>query len=233
MPDIALGVSSMTLSEHGKAQDTTLHSLPNMVSTIPHYPPGPCPSGRYSLTQLSHTRHVPKQKAEPPSDYPDVSDLPNQDTLVSSLSTQATYTGPDLYGQRRGPCNNITLSCLPDTLSVPTHTRLGQPSDSLHLDVLGQRLDLDHTSSGVSSLGGAFVPSGCSKNDSDLTCGLGPSKGGAESYDEHSSVPDMKGDVKEASGGAGHHRNGSEETGISRDHRSPNQPEYQYRKSAL
>lgn len=233
MPDIALGVSSLTLSENSKAQDTTLHSLPNMISAIPHYPPGPCPTGRYSLTQLSHKRHVPKQKAESPSEYPDLYDLPNQDPLVSSLPPQASYTGPDLYRQRRGPCNNISLSCLSDTLSVQSQARLGQPSDSLHLDVLGQRLDLDHTSSGVSSVGGAFVPSGCSINDSDLTCGLGPSKGGAESYEEHSPIPDGTGDIREASGGAGHHRNGSEETGIERDHRSPNKPEYQYKKSAL
>lgn len=226
MPDIALGVSTMTLSEHSKAQDTTLHSLPNMDSTIPHYPPGPCPSGRYSLTQLSQKRHVPKQKAEPPSEYPDLYDLPNQDSLVSSLPPQATYTGPDVYGQRRGPCNNINLSCLPDTLSVHTQARLGQPSDALHLDVLGQRLDLDHTSTGI---GGAFVPSGHSLNDSDLTCGLGPSKGGAELYEEHS--PDGTGDIREAAGGAGHHRNSTEEAGC--DHRSPNKPEYQYKKSAL
>ncbi|GAA6109222.1 BTB/POZ domain-containing protein 7-like isoform X1 [Tachysurus ichikawai] len=233
MPDIALGVSTMTLSEHGKAQDTTLHSLPNMVSTIPHYPPGPCPSGRYSLTQLSHKRHVPKQKGEPPPEYPDLYDLPNQETLVSSLPSQATYTGPDLYGQLRVPCNDIPLSCLPDTLSVHTQARVGQPSDSLHLDVLGQRLDLDHTSSGISLVGGAFVPSGRSVNDSDLTCGLGPSKGGVELYEEHSLVADGTGDIREASGGAGHHRNTSEETGIGRDHRSPNKPEYQYKKSAL
>lgn len=232
MPDIALGVSTMALSEHGKAQDTTLHSLPNMVSTVPQYPPGPCPSGRYSLTQLSHKRHVSKQKVEPPSEYPDLYDLSNQDTLVSSLPPQATYMGPDSYGQHRGPCNNIN-SCLPDTLSVHTQARLGQPSDSLHLDILGQRMDLDHTSSEISSVGGAFVSSGCSINDSDLTCGLGPSKGGAESFEEHSSVSDGIGDIRETSGGAGHHRNGSEETGIGRDHGLPNKPEYQYKKSAL
>lgn len=233
MPDIALGVSTMTLSEHNKAQDTTPHSLPNMVSTIPHYPPGPCPSGRYSLTQLSQKRHVSKQKAEPPSEYPDHYDLPNRDTLVSSLHPQATYTGPDLYGQRRVQCNNINLSCLPDTLSIHTQARLGQPSDALNLDVLGQRLDLDHFSSGVSSVGGAFVPSGHSLNDSDLTCGLEPSKGGAELYEEHSSGPDGTGDIREAAGGAGHHRNSSEETGIGCNHRSPSKPEYQCKKSAL
>lgn len=92
---------------------------------------------------------------------------------------------------------------------------------------------MDRSSSGVSSVGRAFVPSGRLINDSDLTCGLGPSKGGAESYEEHSSVSDRPGDIREASGGAGQHRNGSEETSIGRNHRSPNKPEYQYKKSAL
>ncbi|TSM77360.1 BTB/POZ domain-containing protein 7 [Bagarius yarrelli] len=227
MPDIALGVSTMTLSEHGKTQDSTLHSLPNMVSTIPHCPPGRCPTERYSFTQLSHKRHISKQKSEAPSEYPDLYNLPNQDTLVSSLPPQATYTSPDLYGQLRGPSNNLTPSCIPDTLSIHTQGRLRQPSDSFHLDVLGQRLDLDHASSGVSLIGGAFVPSGRLVNDSDLTCGLGPSTGGAESYEEHTSVSDGTEDMREANG---HHR---KETEMGWDHKSPNKPEYQYKKSAL
>ncbi|KAI4892275.1 hypothetical protein NFI96_011999 [Prochilodus magdalenae] len=237
MPDIALGVSAITLSEHSETQDLTLHPCPHpsLASSIPPYPTGPCPSGRHSLTHLPCKRHPPKQKTEPQSEYPDLYDFGSQpDAPTSSHPAQATYTGSDLYGHRRGTFNSLHLSYLPDTsLSVHSQGRLGQPADSLHLDVLGQRLDLAQTSSGGPSLGGALVPSGRLINDSDLTCGLGTSRVGADPYEEHTPVTDGTGSMRETSGGIGHHRASSEEAGISRDHRSPNKPEYQYKKSAL
>ncbi|XP_017546360.1 BTB/POZ domain-containing protein 7-like isoform X1 [Pygocentrus nattereri] len=236
MPDIALGVSAMTLSEHSEPQDLTLHPCPRptLTSTIPHYPTGPCPSGRHSLTHLPCKRHPPKPKTEPQSEYPDLYDFSSQpDTPTSSHPPQATYKVSDLYSHRRGTFNSLHLSYLPDTsLSAHSQGRLGQPADSLHLDVLGQRLDLAQTSSGGPSLGGALVPSGCSINDSDLTCGLGPSRVGAGPYEEHTPVADGTGSMRETSGGV-HHRASGEEAGISQDHRSPSTPEYQYKKSAL
>ncbi|KAG9268781.1 BTB/POZ domain-containing protein 7 [Astyanax mexicanus] len=237
MPDIALGVSAMTLSDHSEAQNLGLHSCPHpsMASSMPHYPTGPCPSGRHSLAHLPCKRHPPKQKPELQSEYPDLYDFSSQtDAPTSSHPPQATYTGSDLYGHRRGAYNSLHLSYLPDTsLSLHSQGRLGQPSDSLHLDVLGQRLDLAQTSSGGPSVGGALVPSGRSINDSDLICGLGPSRVGADPYEEHTPVTDETGGMREPSAAIGHHRSSSEEAGISRDHRSPNKPEYQYKKSAL
>lgn len=228
MPDIAHGVSAMTLSEHSDAQDLALHPCPrpSMASSIPRYPTGPCPSGRHSLARLPCKRHPPKPKTEPQSEYPDLYDFSSQpDTPTSSHPP---------HSHRRGAFNNLHLSYLPDSsLSVLSQGRLGQPADSLHLDVLGERLDLAQTSSGGPSAGGAHVPSGRSVNDSDLTCGLGPSRVGADPYEEHTPVSEGTGSTRKPSGGLGHYRTNSEETGISRDHRSPNKPEYQYKKSAL
>ncbi|XP_035388903.1 BTB/POZ domain-containing protein 7-like [Electrophorus electricus] len=235
MPDIALGVSAMTLSEHSEAQELPLHPrpLPCMASSVPHYPTGPCPSGRRSLAHLPCKRHAPKP--EPQCEYPDLYDFSSHpDTPAASHPPQGPYTGPDLYNHRRGTFNSLPISCLHDTpLSGHSQDRLGQLADSFHLDVLGQRLDMAQTSSGGPSVGGALVPVGRLLTDSDLTGRLVPSRGGADPYEDYSPPSDGTGGMRDPSGGLGNHRNSSEETEASRDHRSPNKPEYQYKKSAL
>lgn len=230
MPDIALGVSSMTLSEHSKARNIS-HPFPSMSSFIPQYPTGPCPAGRYSLTELPSTRHVSKQKAKPPPNYPDLHDMSSQtETPTASNSSQAIYTGPDLFPQRRGLLNSSTLSHLPN-VPVSVHGP-ARPANTLHLDVLGQRLDLDsaHASSRVPSVEEVLVPSRHLINDSDLALSHEPSGVCPEGL---SSVSDDMGGTQEPSREAGNHRNSSEGTEASRDRKSPSQPEYQYKKSAL
>ncbi|KAI1895413.1 hypothetical protein AGOR_G00106030 [Albula goreensis] len=202
MPDIAMGVSAMSLKERrmpevaGDGEGREPHPLALTTPPGPHYPPGPCPSGRHSHTSCK--KHSAEPKPEARAEFPD---LP----------------------------------------------RPGRPADALRLDMLEQppqRLDLALATQGGPQAGGrsGHIPRGRSRNESDLTCGLGPSRSPSAGLETYEDRPTTRRPTPEGMGGGGgeppggllpHRNSASEEAIASRDRRSPNKPEYPYKKSAL
>lgn len=254
MPDIAMGVSAMSLKERrmpevasdGEARDP--HPLALKTPAVPHYPTGPCPSVRHG--HPSCKKHAAEAKPEARPDFPDLYDFPCRPATPGSGHhgpSQGPYTGPDLYSHSRPPSGPYA----PD-MPPPAHAPPSRPGDALRLDTLEQppqRLDLALATQGGppgagGGGGGGHVPRGRSRNESDLTRGLGPSRSPSAGLDAYEDRPPARRPPVEGTGGGGgehpggggllpHRNSAGEEAVASRDRRSPNKPEYPYKKSAL
>ncbi|KAJ8290368.1 hypothetical protein GJAV_G00011960 [Gymnothorax javanicus] len=236
MPDIAMGVSAMTLKERripevasdGESRDR--HSL-TMTTTppAPLYPTGPCPIGRHG-----HGSSCKKHATEAKPEFPDLYDFTCRPGTPGSAPhhaaaspLQGSYPGPDLYSHSRPPAGPQTPSYMPEMC----------PGDSLRLDMLEQppqRLDLALASQGGPQGGGHIPRVGRARNESDLTRGLGSSRSPSAGPDSYDDRPHPRSGVESSGAGLLAHRPGTGEEAIaSRDRRSPNKPEYPYKKSAL
>ncbi|KAK6307286.1 hypothetical protein J4Q44_G00224340 [Coregonus suidteri] len=239
MPDIALGVSVMTLREHHMV-DRDGHNPHGPMAS--HLPPGPCPSTRLSLGHgHSCKRHAPEPKLEAQAEFPDLYDFSCRPTTATSSHPLPPYAGPDLYSHSRSSSSSLPPSYVSDTQGQAAEAR----SDPLRLDVLGlppQRQDGALANSSGPQAEAGHVPRGRSNNETDLTHGLGhlcgsPS-GNLDGYEERSSAhregPKEMGVTGESPGAGAQqpHRNSVSEE-ANRDHRSPNNPDYPYKKSAL
>ncbi|XP_045063415.1 BTB/POZ domain-containing protein 7-like [Coregonus clupeaformis] len=239
MPDIALGVSVMTLREHHMV-DRDGHNPHGPMAS--HLPPGPCPSTRLSLGHgHSCKRHAPEPKLEAQAEFPDLYDFSCRPTTATSSHPLPPYAGPDLYSHSRSSSSSLPPSYVSDTQGQAAEVR----SDPLRLDVLGlppQRQDGALANSSGPQAEAGHVPRGRSNNETDLTHGLGhlcgsPS-GNLDGYEERSSAhregPKEMGVTGESPGAGAQqpHRNSVSEE-ANRDHRSPNNPDYPYKKSAL
>ncbi|XP_073672579.1 BTB/POZ domain-containing protein 7 [Garra rufa] len=209
MPDIAMGVSAMSLKER---------RLPEVSMEVesheahPHLSTAPPMSHSYSSRHphSSRKRHAAESKAEGPQpDFPDLYEFPGRHV--------PPYSGPDLYIHSRQAGGGAP---------PPSYS---EASESLRLDVLEQppqRLDL-----AIVSQGGVAqaVQRSWPINETDLTCGLGPS---TEQYEEW---PTGRRPAPEGMGlGLGANVGSGDEGGLgARDRRSPSKPDYPYRKSAL
>ncbi|XP_029114244.1 BTB/POZ domain-containing protein 7 [Scleropages formosus] len=228
MPDIAMGVAAMSLKERRLAEGTMdgdgrdLHPHASTMPPTPHYPAGP----RHGHAPCK--KHGPEVKQEGRPEFPDLYDFSCRPaTPAGSRHTPpplpGSYVGPDLYSSNRPTPGHLPPAYLADMQPA------GWPAvDSLRLDVLEQppqRIDLALATGGAQG-GGGHLSRGRSKNETDLTCGLGPARS--------PSAPDGTGGGPEPGGPLLTHWNSaSEEAVASRDRRSPNKPEYPYRKSAL
>ncbi|KAG9282971.1 BTB/POZ domain-containing protein 7 [Astyanax mexicanus] len=209
MPDIAIGVSAMSLKDR-RLPEVTMevdsHDQHPHINTAPQM--AHCYPSRHPHS--SRKRHAAEPKPDGPQpDFPDLYEFSGRHA--------PSYSGPDLYVHSR-----------PAGVGPPPPAYANEPPEGLRLDVLEQppqRLDLALVSQG-SGAQAAQRPQ--PKGETDLTCGLGSS---SEPYDEW--PPGRRPNTDGAgpsmvSGGTG------EEGGVGgRDRRSPNKQEYLYRKSAL
>ncbi|KAK7150320.1 hypothetical protein R3I93_011541 [Phoxinus phoxinus] len=206
MPDIAMGVSAMSLKERRLPEvsmEVESHEAHPHISTAP--PMSHSYSSRHPHS--SRKRHAAEPKPEGPQ--PDLYEFPGRHV--------PPYCGPDLYihGRQAG-----------GGAPPPSYS---EASESLRLDVLEQppqRLDLAIVSQGGIA---QAVQRSRTVNETDLTCGLGPS---TEQYEEW---PTGRRPAPEGIGlGLGANVGTGDEGGLgARDRRSPNKPDYPYRKSAL
>lgn len=245
MPDIALGVSVLSLREQHMAdmdREGPHSPMGHSAHLLPH---GPCPSARLSHSHgpghgHSCKRHAPEPKLEAQAEFPDLYDFSCRPATPTSSHPRPPFPGPDLYSH----------SCTSGSYAPPYmsdsagHPQARPAPDPLRLDVLGmtsQRHDpvLASPSGAQSRMG--HIPRGRS-NETDLTHGLGhlrsPS-GNLDSYeDRHTGVRESAEEMVLGAEQSGHapgpqpHRNSVTEE-ITRDRRSPNKPEYPYKKSAL
>lgn len=245
MPDIALGVSVLSLREqHMADMDREGPNSPMGPSghLLPH---GPCPSSRFSHSHgpghgHSCKRHAPEPKLEAQAEFPDLYDFSCRPATPTSSHPRPPFPGPDLYSH-----SCASGSYVPPYMSdSPGHPQARTAPDPLRLDVLGmtsQRHDPVLASPSGAQTRMGHIPRGRS-NETDLTHGLGhlrsPS-GNLDSYeDRHTGAREPTEEMvlgAEQSGpapGPQSHRNSVTEE-ITRDRRSPNKPEYPYKKSAL
>ncbi|CAB1335245.1 unnamed protein product [Coregonus sp. 'balchen'] len=242
MPDIALGVSVMTLREHHMGDGHNPHPHGPMAPPTPHLPPGPCPSTRLSLSHghaHSCKRHAPEPKLEAQAEFPDLYDFSCRPATPTSSHPLGPFAGPDLY-------SHSSSSSFPPSYMSDTQGRTAEArSDPLRLDVLGlppQRLDGALANPSSSQAKAGHVPRGRSNNETDLTHGLGhlwgSASGNLDGYEErpsaHSEPQEEMGVTGESTGSGAQqpHRNSVSEE-ANRDRRSPNKPDYPYKKSAL
>ncbi|XP_012679410.2 BTB/POZ domain-containing protein 7 isoform X2 [Clupea harengus] len=239
MPDIAMGVSAMTLKEcrmpevNMELEGHDPHPL--TTASIPHGYIGRHPHSSSSTCSASRKRHAAESKLEAPPDFPDLYEL-------SGRLASATYAGPpDLYSHGRPPVPGAPAGAL-----SPGYAPDQQPpcrDSGLRLDMLEQppqRLDLAlathaaHAAHAATAAGQvAAHRAGRPKNETDLTCGLGsppppppPPQPPCppEPYEEWARRQGTEGTAGAAEDGG---------IGGARERRSPSKPEYPYRKSAL
>lgn len=248
MPDIALGVSVLSLREQHMAEMDREGPHSSMGLSGHHLPHGPCPSARLSHSHgpghgHSCKRHAPEPKLEAQAEFPDLYDFSCRPVTPTASHPRPSFPGPDLYNHSCNSSGSYPPSYMADAQSQG-HLQSRTAPDPLRLDVLGmtsQRHDpvLASPSGAQSRMG--HIPRGRS-NETDLTHGLGhlrsPS-GNLDSYEErHTGVREAPEEMLlggEQSGSAPvpqSHRNSLSED-ITRDRRSPNKPDYPYKKSAL
>lgn len=261
VPDIAMGVSSMSLKERRLPEltDTTVH----------HSEPVPGSSQHASCIQNRHmygsrVKYPLEQKAEireTHQEYPDLYDISNTacrpSTPASSRHTSMTshglYLGPDLYNHNRPPQSGLLPTYLPHQASPKKHEdsrreyllsqdvhQQRQKKEPLHLDVLEQppqRLDL--ALAAQENAANSALTRGIIKIDTDLTYGLGPVRPSLTAYS--SEVHEERSCRRTDSGPLEHgaiapvQRNAEteREDAVSRERRSPCKPDFPYKKSAL
>lgn len=247
MPDIALGVSVMTLREQHMAEIEREGPHSPMGPSSHHLPHGPCHSVRLSHAHgpghgHSCKRHAPEPKLEAQAEFPDLYDFSCRPATPTSTHPLPSFAGPDLYSHSCNPSGSYPPPYLSDSQSQALLQGRTGP-DALRLDVLSmtsQRHDgvLASPSGAQPRLG--HVQRGRS-NETDLTHGLGhlrsPS-GNADSYKErHTGSRDAPEEmvIGDSLGVAPHqqpHRNSVSDE-VVRDRRSPSKLDYPYKKSAL
>lgn len=244
MPDIALGVSVMSLREQHMADMDGGGPHSPMGPSGHHLPHGPCPSGRLSHGYgpghgHSCKRHAPEPKLEAQAEFPDLYDFSCRPATPTSSHPLPTFAGPDLYSHSCAPSGSYPPPYVSDC-QPHGHLQGRAAPDPLRLDVLGvkpQRHDgVLSSPSGAQARTGQF-PKG-RPNETDLTHGLGhlrsPS-GNLDGYEErHRDAPEemvLGGDSPGPGPLQQSHRNSVGEE--LRDRRSPSKPDYPYKKSAL
>lgn len=193
-------------------------------------------------------------------EYPDFYDFSNSacrpSTPVPSrrspLATQGVYFGPDLYSHSKPPMGSLKAAYLPSQISPkklddPRRDYLfsqdshphRQKNEPLHLDVLEQppqRLDLALAAQeGSHHHHGSHHSRSRVKMETDLTYGLTSSRPshsayGSDRQDERSfrRIPD-----EHAAAAQQRSMDLEREEAVGRERRSPNKPDFLYKKSAL
>ncbi|XP_028917172.1 BTB/POZ domain-containing protein 7 isoform X1 [Ornithorhynchus anatinus] len=260
MPDIAMGVSTMSLKDR-RLPELAVDTEPSQpVSEVgsgppPHVsciPPRHPQSSRkkYSMEQKSDAR-------ENQQEYPDFYDFSNAACRPSTPAptrhppspSQGRYFGPDLYSHSKASPSG--LNYLPSQISPKKQEEIrreygfsqdGHPhrqkNEPIHLDVVEQppqRLDLALTAQENSSNGPAHVR-GRTKIETDLTYGLTSNRPPLSAYgsEAHEERPSRRlADGESLALGARRNSDLEREDSVSRGRRSPSKPDFLYKKSAL
>ncbi|XP_053330698.1 BTB/POZ domain-containing protein 7 [Spea bombifrons] len=262
MPDIAMGVSTMSLKERRLPELTIDTQIGHQVSDMMPGPPQhlSCMPSRHMPS--SRKKQIVEQKMETREsqpEYPNFYDFSNSacrpSTPVQSrhspLASQGLYFGPDLYSHSKPPPNALKSVYLSNQIS-PKKQEDGrreylfpqeghphrQKPEPLHLDVLEQppqRLDLALAAQ-ESGGHGTHHGRGRTKMETDLTYGLTSAR---PSYSAYGSDLQDERSFRRIVDGDLLDRNAQrsmelerEET-AGRERRSPNKSDFLYKKSAL
>ncbi|XP_075048518.1 BTB/POZ domain-containing protein 7 [Mixophyes fleayi] len=263
MPDIAMGVSTMTLKDRRLPELTIDTQMSQQVSDMM-----PVPAQHYSCITSRHMHSSRKKSSveqkldsrESQTEYPDFYDFSNSACRPSTpvlnrhspLASQGIYFGPDLYSHSKPPPSGLKPTTYLSNQISPKKQENSRrdymfPQDShphrqknepLHLDVLEQppqRLDLALAAQEGASHG-SHLGRGRTKVESDLTYGLSASRPSHSAYsserqDERSFRRIADGDLLDHA--AQRNTDLEREDTVGRERRSPNKPDFLYKKSAL
>ncbi|NXS32335.1 BTBD7 protein, partial [Pomatostomus ruficeps] len=262
MPDIAMGVSAMSLKDRRLPELTVDTELSQAVTEV-----GPGPPQHISCIQTRHMptsrkKHAIEQKIEArenPQEYPDFYDFSNAACRPSTPApnrhspspSQGIYFGPDLYSHNKASPSGLKSAYLPSQISPKKQEdsrreyllsqdghQHRQKNEPIHLDVLEQppqRLDLALATQESAGNGPVHVR-GRTKMETDLTYGLTSNRPSLSAY--NSDMPEERPsrrltDDEPLERGAQRNADLEREDGVSRGRRSPNKPDFLYKKSAL
>lgn len=261
MPDIAMGVSTLSLKDRRLPELTVDTELSQSVSE------GPAPPQHLSCVPQRHThtsrkKHTLDQKTdarENQQEYPDFYDFSNAACRPSTPApgrrtpspSQGGCFGPDLYSHNKASPSGLKSAYLPSQTSPtkqeearreyplspdgPPHR---QKSEPIHLDVVEQppqRADCPLAAPENAGSGPAHVR-GRTAVETDLTFGLIPTRPShsACSSDAPAERSSRRlADSESLGPGAQRNTDLEREDSISRGRRSPSKPDFLYKKSAL
>ncbi|XP_014813153.1 PREDICTED: BTB/POZ domain-containing protein 7 isoform X2 [Calidris pugnax] len=262
MPDIAMGVSAMSLKDRRLPELTVDTELSQPVTEV-----GPGPPQHISCLQNRHMptsrkKHAIEQKIdarENQQEYPDFYDFSNAACRPSTPApnrhspspSQGIYFGPDLYSHNKASPSGLKPAYLPSQISPKKQEEARweyllsqdghqhrQKNEPIHLDVLEQppqRLDLALAAQENAGNGAGHVR-GRTKMETDLTYGLTSSRAPLPAYTPE--MPEERPsrrltDDEPLEPGAQRNADLEREDAASRGRRSPNKPDFLYKKSAL
>ncbi|KAE8586296.1 hypothetical protein XENTR_v10021619 [Xenopus tropicalis] len=262
MPDIAMGVSTMTLKDRRLPELTVDTQLNQQVSELMTGPPPhiSCISARHMHSARKKQSVEQKMEArESQTEYPDFYDFSNSacrpSTPVPSrhspIPSQGIYFGPDLYSHSKLPSSSLKSAYRSSQISPKKQEDLRreymfsqdshshrQKNEPLHLDVLEQppqRLDLALATQ-ENANHGPHHTRGRTKIETDLTYGLTSNRPlhpayGSDLQEERSFRRIIDSDLLDH--GAQRNMDLERDDAVGRERRSPNKPDFLYKKSAL
>uniref|UniRef100_A0A8C6DHB2 BTB/POZ domain-containing protein 7 n=1 Tax=Moschus moschiferus TaxID=68415 RepID=A0A8C6DHB2_MOSMO len=261
MPDIAMGVSTLSLKDRRLPELAVDTELSQAVSEVGPGPPQHLSCIPQRHTHTSRKKHTLEQKTdaqENQQEYPDFYDFSNAACRPSTPApgrrtpspSQGGYFGPDLYSHNKASPSGLKSAYLPGQTSPKKQEETGkeyplppdghphrQKSEPIHLDIVEQppqRPDFPLAAPENAGSGSAHVR-GRAAVETDLTFGLTPNRPSHSAYS--SEAPEERSGRRLADESLGHgaQRNTDleREDSISRGRRSPSKPDFLYKKSAL
>ncbi|KFZ46158.1 BTB/POZ domain-containing protein 7, partial [Antrostomus carolinensis] len=259
MPDIAMGVSAMSLKDRRLPELTVDTELSQTVTEV-----GPGPPQHISCIQNRHMptsrkKHAIEQKIDAREEYPDFYDFSNAACRPSTPApnrhspspSQGIYFGPDLYSHNKASPSGLKSAYLPSQISPKKQDdsrreyllsqdghQHRQKNEPIHLDVLEQppqRLDLALATQENAGNGPVHIR-GRTKMETDLTYGLTSNRPSLSAYtsEMQEERPSRRlADEEPLEHGAQRNADLEREDAVSRGRRSPNKPDFLYKKSAL
>ncbi|XP_036737967.1 BTB/POZ domain-containing protein 7 isoform X1 [Manis pentadactyla] len=262
MPDIAMGVSKMSLKDRRLPELAVDTELSQSVSEVGLGPPQHLSCIPQRHTHTSRKKHTLEQKPdarENQQEYPDFYDFSNAACRPSTPApgrrtpspSQGGYFGPDLYSHNKASPSGLKSAYLPSQTSPkkqeearreyplsPNGHLHRQKNESIHLDVVEQppqRSDLPLAAPENTGNGPAHIR-GRTAVETDLTFGLTPNRPSHSACS--SEAPEERSgrrlaDSESLGRGAQRSTDLEREDSISRGRRSPSKPDFLYKKSAL
>ncbi|VFV18151.1 Hypothetical predicted protein [Lynx pardinus] len=262
MPDIAMGVSTLSLKDRRLPELAVDTELSQSVSEVGPGPPQHLSCIPQRHTHTSRKKHTLEQKAdarENQQEYPDFYDFSNAACRPSTPApgrrtpspSQGGYFGPDLYSHNKASPSGLKSAYLPSQTSPkkqeearreyplsPDGHLQRQKNEPIHLDVVEQppqRSDFPLAAPENVGNGPAHVR-GRTAVETDLTFGLTPNRPShsACSSEAPEERPSRRlADSESLGHGAPRNSDLEREDSISRGRRSPSKPDFLYKKSAL
>ncbi|XP_058423570.1 BTB/POZ domain-containing protein 7 isoform X2 [Diceros bicornis minor] len=262
MPDIAMGVSTLSLKDRRLPELAVDTELSQSASEVGPGPPQHLSCIPQRHTHTSRKKHTLEQKTdarENQQEYPDIYDFSNAacrpSTPVPGRRTpspsQGGYFGPDLYSHNKASPSGLKSAYLPShtspkkqeearreyPLSPDGHLHR-QKNEPIHLDVIEQppqRSDFPLAAPENAGSDPAHIR-GRTAVETDLTFGLTPNRPSHSACS--SEAPEERSsrrlaDSESLSHGAQRNTDLEREDSISRGRRSPSKPDFLYKKSAL
>uniref|UniRef100_A0A8C8ZJB7 BTB/POZ domain-containing protein 7 n=1 Tax=Prolemur simus TaxID=1328070 RepID=A0A8C8ZJB7_PROSS len=262
MPDIAVGVSTLSLKDRRLPELAVDTELSQSVSEAGPGPPPHLSCIPQRHTHTSRKKHTLEQKTdarENQQEYPDFYDFSNAACRPSTPApgrrtpspSQGGYFGPDLYSHNKASPSGLKSACLPSQTSPkkqeeprreyplsPDGHLHRQKNEPIHLDVVEQppqRSDFPLGAPENAGTGPAHVR-GRTTVETDLTFGLTPNRPSHSACS--SEAPEERSsrrlaDSESLGHGAQRNTDLEREDSVSRGRRSPSKPDFLYKKSAL